>query len=91
MLLFFNIFVDKDENANYIKVMKDENANKPINVRIKLSNYEKREAKKFAKDKGFTFQGWLGNLVRKEINNEDLRANTNLIDGNSNVETFRKD
>jgi len=71
--------------------MKITNVDQVNNVKIILSSYEKEKAKKIAKNKGFTFQGWLGNLVRKEINNEDLRANTNLIDGNSNVETFRKD
>lgn len=71
--------------------MKITNVDQVNNVKIILSSYEKEKAKKIAKNKGFTFQGWLGNLVRKEINNEDLRANTNLIDGNSNVEPFRKD
>ena len=71
--------------------MKITNVDQVNNVKIILSRYEKEKAKKIAKDKGFTFQYWLGNLVKKEINNEDLWANINLIDGNSNVEPFRKD
>ena len=69
-------------------------SNKFVNsVKIVLTENETNEAKQIVKSKGYTFQGWLGNLVRKEIekNKLDLRANINLTDGYSNVETFRKD
>lgn len=38
-----------------------------ISVFIALSQMERDEAKALAKSKGMTFQGWLGNLVKKEL------------------------
>lgn len=46
--------------------MKSENYYlKHTNVRIALTLKEKEQAKFLAKSQGFTFQGWLGNIVRE--------------------------
>lgn len=67
MLKKSNIFVDKDAIANYIMGMKDANANNTMNLRVAINEAEKREAKKIAKSKGYSFQGWLGHVVKNEL------------------------
>lgn len=37
--------------------------------RIDISREERAEARRIAKSKGMTFQGWLGQLVKREIYN----------------------
>lgn len=39
------------------------------NCQIAISPKERGEAKRLAKSKGMTFQGWLGQLVKREIYN----------------------
>ena len=74
--------------------MRDENANKTVNVRIDISEIEKQLAKRIAKKQGFTFQGWLGKLVRKELEkNMSKEPDTNINlrgDAFSTQNTFSK-
>ncbi|MCK9192128.1 MAG: hypothetical protein M0P10_11375 [Sphaerochaetaceae bacterium] len=42
------------------------------NVKIDLTKTEKYEAKKYAKNFGYTFQGWLGSLVRAELKKNNI-------------------
>ena len=65
-----------------------------ISVKICLSDIEKRMAKRIAKEQGFTFQGWLGKLVNKEIEkNMSKEPDTNINlrgDAFSTQNTFSK-
>ncbi|MDC7250477.1 MAG: hypothetical protein PQJ49_11225 [Sphaerochaetaceae bacterium] len=36
-------------------------------LRVGISELEKNYAKNIAKSQGYTFQGWLGQLVKKEL------------------------
>ncbi|MBN2756004.1 MAG: hypothetical protein JXR51_02430 [Bacteroidales bacterium] len=36
-------------------------------LRVGISEIEKKKAKEIAKAQGYTFQGWLGQLVKKEL------------------------
>ena len=36
-------------------------------IKVDFSRQERDEAKRLAKSKGMTFQGWIGQLVRKEL------------------------
>ena len=40
-----------------------------VKLTLQLSKVERDEAKIIAREKGMTFAGWLGNLVRKELQN----------------------
>ena len=41
-----------------------------------ISHEEKDRAKKVAKSKGMTFQGWLGNLIKDELKNAEAANGT---------------
>lgn len=47
--------------------MKSNKEYQTINIKVVLSPEEKDRAKSYAKEKGFTFQGWVGNLIKSEI------------------------
>ena len=38
-----------------------------INTRIRISHEESEQAKSIARSKGMTFQGWLGQLIKREL------------------------
>lgn len=49
--------------------MKYESLNQTAMLKVKISKDEIKRAKSLAKSKGMLFQCWLGNLVRKELQN----------------------
>lgn len=53
-------------------------------LKVQLSSKEAIEAKNLAKSKGMLFQCWLGNLVRKELqNNTPEKTIVEPVDGQS--------
>ncbi len=42
-------------------------------VKVSISEKEKKKAREFAKRNGMTFQGWLGNVIKKEIAREEQK------------------
>ncbi|MPM30657.1 hypothetical protein SDC9_77207 [bioreactor metagenome] len=42
-------------------------------LRAEITSDQKKLARKLAKSKGMTFQGWLGQLIQKEISQEANR------------------
>lgn len=38
-----------------------------INTRVRITKQESAQAKELAKSKGMTFQGWLGQLIKREL------------------------
>lgn len=53
-------------------------------LKVQLSSEEAIEAKNLAKSKGMLFQCWLGNLVRKELqNNTPEKTIVEPVDGQS--------
>lgn len=72
------ILVDKLLFSIYYDVMKLLNDNQNvIHAKITLSETEKEKAKFFAKSKGYTFQGWLGSLVRDELKRHNVEVTNN--------------
>lgn len=52
------------------------NTEKPVtntvSVKIELSKKQKTLAKQYAKKQGYSFQWWLGSLVKEELKKSDL-------------------
>lgn len=46
-----------------------------ISIKIAITQTEKQIAKRLAKSLGYSFQGWLGNLVKNEIKNNEVLNN----------------
>lgn len=44
-------------------------------LRVDITDREKAAAKRLAKSKGMTFQGWMGQLIKRELE-ESHRGNT---------------
>ena len=55
-----------------------------VKLTLQLSKAERDTAKTIAREKGMTFAGWLGNLVRKELqNNTPEKTIVEPVDGQS--------
>lgn len=57
-----------------MKVTKD-NITTASLLRVAITDREKAAAKRLAKSKGMTFQGWMGQLIKRELE-ESHRGNT---------------
>lgn len=42
-------------------------------IRVDITEEQKRLARKIAKSKGMTFQGWVGQIIQREISQEANR------------------
>ncbi len=60
-----------------MKVTKD-NITTASLLRVAITDREKAEAKRLAKSKGMTFQGWMGQLIKRELE-EAQRGNTQFV------------
>ena len=47
-------------------------------LRVDITDREKAAAKRLAKSKGMTFQGWMGQLIKRELE-ESHRGNTQFV------------
>ncbi len=64
--------------------MKYESLNQTVMLKVKISKDEIKRAKSLAKSEGMLFQCWLGNLVRKELqNNTPEKTIVEPVDGQS--------
>lgn len=45
-------------------------------IKVNLSREERIKAKEFAKSKGMTFQGWLAQIIRRELQNSEYTASS---------------
>ena len=65
---------------SYIGVMKDIKVNiqnnDGVHLRANITQTQKLEARKIAKSKGMTFQGWLGQIIEREIANQEATHGT---------------
>jgi len=64
---FCKIVVDKGTYVPYSLGMEDTKDNIAAWLRADISPQQKLEAKRVAKRKGMTFQGWLGQLITREL------------------------
>lgn len=46
-----------------------ENTTESYSIRFRLSVEDRQEAKLLAKSKGMTFEGWIGQLIKRELEN----------------------
>jgi hypothetical protein len=60
-----------------MKVTKD-NITTTSLLRVAITDREKAAAKRLAKSKGMTFQGWMGQLIKRELE-EAHRGNTQFV------------
>jgi len=49
-----------------------------ISVKIDLTKQEKEQAKRYAKKHGYTFQWWLGSLVKEALKNDITKINNQI-------------
>lgn len=52
--------------------------NTVVLLRVDISEKEKIYAKKMAKSKGYSFQGWLGSLVKEELKKDTTNQNDQI-------------
>jgi len=60
-----------------MKVTKDNTTTASL-LRVAITDREKAAAKRLAKSKGMTFQGWMGQLIKRELE-ESHRGNTQFV------------
>ncbi len=48
-------------------------------IKVNLSREERIRAKEYAKSKGMTFQGWLAQIIRRELQDSDHTASSATI------------
>lgn len=48
-------------------------------IKVNLSREERIRAKEYAKSKGMTFQGWLAQIIRRELQDSDHTASSAII------------
>lgn len=65
--------VDKVKKWTYHGAMKIQNCNHFQKISVAISPEERVHAKEIAKSKGMTFQGWLGQLVKRELELESRK------------------
>ena len=62
--------------------MKVQNCTHYQKLTVQISSEEREQAKKLAKNKGMTYAGWLGQLVKKELTAEKATKKQEASYGN---------